>query len=311
MLGRGFAGRASSRARVVVVSLVAALACLTTPSPVDAQGSLSHHVYTGGAGTRNYDLFVPNRAGPIPLVVYLHGCGAPPFVPGLNESAEARGFAVAYPVQALSANANGCWNWYVSEHQHRDAGEPSLIAGITRQVMQQRNIDPQRVFISGHSAGSGMAANMSAAYPDVYAAAAIIAGCGQQTCQDVTGLTAYREMGPRARAVPAYVLWGTEDPTNPYVTGRVQLMQWLGMNDLADDDLLNLSVPRLPTSVQYRPAHGTTPAYTVEQYRDLRDCAEVRFTSVLGMGHVPDATWPPAFPAMVDFLLTHPMRSGC
>lgn len=32
---------------------------------------------------------------------------------------------------------------------------------------------------------------------------------------------------------------------------------------------------------------------------------------MIGMGHIPDATWQPAFPAIVDFLLAHPMRAGC
>ena len=276
-----------------------------------AEAGVSRHTYTNSAGTREYVLFLPDRTGLIPLVVYLHGCGAPPFVPGLNEAAQARGFAVAYPVQALSANANGCWNWANSSHQHRDAGEPSILAGITREVMARHAIDPARVFISGHSAGSGMTANLVAAYPDLYAAAALLAGCGQLTCIDVTGSTAYREMGSRARAVPAYMLWGTADPTNPYWTGRLQLLQWLGMNDLADDGLPNLSVPRLPTSVASRPGEGGAPPYTVERYRTGQDCGTVDFTSMIGMGHIPDATWTPAFPAIIDFLLAHPMRPEC
>ncbi|MGH9277818.1 MAG: hypothetical protein ACRD12_06875, partial [Acidimicrobiales bacterium] len=158
---------------------------------------------------------------------------------------------------------------------------------------------------------SGMTANMAAAYPDLYAAAALIAGCGQLTCLDVTGLTAYREMGPRARPVPVYILWGTDDPTNAYWTGRLQLLQWLGMNDLADDDLLNLSVPRVPTSLAWVPASGSVPPYLVERYRDSRACGDVDFTSVFGMGHVPDATWPPAFPAIADFLLAHRLDPRC
>ena len=295
--------------RSLGVALLSLAALVLTP--VRAEGAETRHSYSNAAGTREYLLYAPARVGPMPLVVYLHGCGAPPFVPGLNEMAEQRGFAVAYPIQASQANPNGCWNWYVDQHRHRDRGEPSLIAGITLDVMQRLPIDPARVSIAGHSAGSGMTANLAAAYPDVYAAAAIIAGCGQLTCLDITGLTAWLEMGPRARAVPAYVLWGTADPTNPYFTGRLQLLQWLGMNDWGDDGLPNGSTPRSPASVDFVPAAGSTPAYVVEHYRDARDCANVDFTSVVGMGHVPDATWQPAFPAMVDFRLSRPMRPDC
>ena len=218
------------------------------------------------------------------------------------------GFAVAYPVQSSSANPQGCWNWSDPANQHRDGGEPSIIAGITREVIQRNNIDPTRVFLAGHSAGSNMTAIMIATYPDLYATAGLIAGCGQLSCRDITGLTAYRQMGSHARPVPAYLVWGTNDTLDPCPSGRLQLQQWLGTNDLADDTLLNLSVPRVSTSVLTHPASPGHDGFTVEQYRDARDCATVDFASDIGGGHVPDFTDPAVFPAMATFLLDHPLR---
>jgi len=269
-----------------------------SPGPVDGQFS-----YSGADGSIDYVLHVPAHTTPIPLLVYLHGCGAPPSVPGLNGLADLHGFAVAYPVRPLAIN-NGCWKWTDNADQHRDHGDPALIAGVTRSVIGSSGIDPARVYVAGHSAGSGMTTIMAAAYPDLYAAAGLIAGCGKLTCLDITGISARTEMGPRARAVPVYMLWGTQDATNPYLTGRLQLLEWLGMNDLADDGLLNLSVPRLPSSVRSYPAVGTAPPYRVEQYLG-RHGGDVTFVSAIGMEHVPDATWPMAFPAMVAFLLAH------
>jgi poly(3-hydroxybutyrate) depolymerase len=288
----------------VAIATLSLLGAVVIASPARASGAVDElRTYVGPAGSIDYVLHVPDHASSIPLLVYLHGCGAPPSVPGLDDLADTHGFAVAYPIESSAPGGDGCWNW--ATDRHRDQGQPALIAGVTREVIQAEGIDPHRVFIAGHSAGSGMTANLAAAYPDVYAAAGLIAGCGNLTCRNITGLAAYQEMGPRARAVPAYILWGTKDTTNPYWTGRLQLSQWLSMNDWADDGVFNLSVPRLPTTTERYVAVGSTPSYTVQRYVG-RKGGEVQFVSVNGMGHVPDATWQPAFPAMVAFLLGSP-----
>ncbi|MES2666598.1 MAG: PHB depolymerase family esterase [Pseudomonadota bacterium] len=40
-----------------------------------------------------------------------------------------------YPAQPRTAHPNRCWNWYKPAHQARGAGEPALIAGITRKIL--------------------------------------------------------------------------------------------------------------------------------------------------------------------------------
>jgi poly(hydroxyalkanoate) depolymerase family esterase len=145
--------------------------------------------YSNAAGSRAYKLFIPSRDQdqPLPLIVMLHGCTQSPddFAAGtrMNFIAEEKSCFVVYPAQCSEANHAKCWNWFRAADQQRGRGEPSLIAGITRRVMRDFSIDPNRVYVGGLSAGAAAAAVMGNTYKDLYAAIGVHSGlaCGAAT----------------------------------------------------------------------------------------------------------------------------------
>ena len=248
--------------------------------------------FTAAGLTRDYWLYLPpgGARAPRPLVVYLHGC---------NETADAdrrrRPTSTASPRSAASSSStrsrtsrpleraarrrqrrSAAGTGSCPQDQHRGAGEPAVIAGITRDRHAHRSASTRRrVYVEGVSAGADMAVILGATYPDVYAArrarspAAPIATCG-----DETGALAYQAMGARAGVVPMFVENGTADTLNNMAMAGGLVPSWLGADDLADDGAIERQhLPRAgvgdttTTSTRRRSPAAATSACTTTTSR--------------------------------------------
>jgi poly(hydroxyalkanoate) depolymerase family esterase len=135
---------------------------------------------TNPGNLRMFAVVPENLQQPRALVVVLHGCGQTAagydLGAGWSKLAKHCGFALLMPEQQIANNANGCFNWFNPDDIARGQGEAASIRQMIGRISADHGIDPQRVFVTGLSAGGAMTSVMLATYPEVFAAGAIIAG---------------------------------------------------------------------------------------------------------------------------------------
>jgi poly(hydroxyalkanoate) depolymerase family esterase len=170
-------------------------------APRTPPGTFETCQFSNAAGARTYKLYVPASPSEAarPVIVMLHGCtqSADDFATGtrMNRLADEHGFLVVYPEQPAHANMSKCWNWFQPQDQLRDTGEPSLIAGIVREVAARHGADLRRVFVAGLSAGAAMAVVLGETYPDLFAGVGVHSGLPYGSAHDIPSAMAAMKGG--------------------------------------------------------------------------------------------------------------------
>lgn len=186
--------------------------------------TFTRHQHRGAKGSLEYLLYTPANLQPqAPLVLMLHGCSqsAEDFArgTGMNALADELGFLIAYPQQSSGANMQGCWNWFRPGDQRRDRGEPQMIAGITREVIESADADPRRVYVAGLSAGGAAAVIMAETHPDIYAACGVHSGLAHGAADSLASALSAMRAGSSSSAsksgvfVPVITFHGDRDTT--------------------------------------------------------------------------------------------------
>ncbi|MGW7053951.1 extracellular catalytic domain type 1 short-chain-length polyhydroxyalkanoate depolymerase [Streptomyces sp. NPDC054887] len=226
-----------------------------------------------------------------PLVVAMHGCtqsaAAYDAETGWTAMADRWGFALLLPQQQSSNNLNSCFNWFEAADIGRGSGEALSVKQMTDRMKADLGSDPARVHATGLSAGAAMTSVMLAAYPDVFASGAPVAGLPYACATSVAA--AYTCMSPGTDLSPS--AWGAKvRAAHPGYAGPwPTLSVWHGTSDTT-------VVPAnlRETVEQWTDVHGVdTAADTTDTvaghphavYRDGAGRAVVETYAITGMGH--------------------------
>mgnify|MGYP002651350332 FL=1 len=311
---------AAAAAGVVRTALILAVGCgvalsvggcsddALAPRP-DVNAEIYH---TNAFGEYRSLVYVPGSVSPsqpVPMVVVLHGANTTAEqqrAANLFDPLAARErFIVMYPDHetegAIGRHPLQSWRFYNPLEMQRGVGDAEAIAALTRQAMTTWNVDPERVYIVGMSAGGWMTSIMGATYPDLYAAIGIaeagaygigIAGVGQPLGAmllrpGVLALSAHAAMGAHARVMPVINFQGDKDLAATPASGHNAIQQWLMTNNLVISGTLQSPLSLSPAeTLTVTPETGYP--YHIDIYRDADGCRVVEQVRIEEMAHY----WP-------------------
>jgi len=225
-----------------------------------------------------------------PLVVALHGCtqtAAAYEAAGWTTLANTHKFYVVYPQQVSGNNSNKCFNWFESGDIARGAGEALSVKQMVDNMKANYSIDANRVFVTGLSAGAAFTNVMLAAYPDVFAGGAPIAGIPYKCATTMSAAFSCMSPGTDKTATawgdlarsgysgytgrkPIVSIWqGTSDTTVKPMNMTEIMEQWANFNGV--DQTADVS--------------DTVGGFPHKVYKDASGVAKVETYSITNMAH--------------------------
>lgn len=161
------------------ILLLTTLFVLSSPSA--AQDSLRGSIEYDGV-ERTFSLYLPSaydheNGDPLPLLIALHPSGGRAatmaVITGFNAIAEREGFIVLYP-----EGPGGYWDYgagtpeWESVTDQRD--DPGFLMFLINAMLEEMNVDSQRVYVAGYSNGARMAFRLACGMGDQLAGVAAV-----------------------------------------------------------------------------------------------------------------------------------------
>lgn len=248
----------------------------------------------------NYCLYLPSAAtkssednSRLALVVMLHGCKQDPNILAagtkMNFLAESEGFAVLYPQQSISNNLAKCWRWYdlgVSQ----GVAEAHTIMSLIRSVVEEHNLDAERVYLVGMSAGGGMAGLVAANYPEFIRAVAVHSSPAFAVANNLKTSLELLKKGPnpslkdpvesakaflksKEESLPALIIHGLADNVVHRGNSQALVEQFKSLNGISSDTKATVS------------EHNTGSSTYKQSDYSLHRTPTVRLVEIEGLAH--------------------------
>ena len=201
--------------RLLLATLLFALpvvgAQASVPTSSIRTGTFDRDLEVGGL-TRTYRVHIPAAAPPaagLPVLIALHGGGGNAAVmekkSDLIQLADQEGFVVVFPNgsgrtnKLLTWNAHNCCG-FAYENQIDDVG---FVSALIDRLIAEDDVDPTRIYVTGHSNGAMMTYRLGCELADKIAAIAPVAGAlNTDSCQP-------------SRPLPVLMIHGADDDHVP------------------------------------------------------------------------------------------------
>lgn len=273
------------RSARIVFALLAALIA----APASAQSEVTG--FGSNPGNLRMFKYVPGALpANAPLVVALHGCSQSAASydaeTGWQLFADRYRFALLLPQQQSANNSSTCFNWFETGDTTRGQGETLSIKQMVDRMIADHGIAPSRIYVTGLSAGGAMTSTLLAAYPDVFAGGAIIAGIPHRCATSQSA--AFSCMNPGSNLTPAQ--WGDKVRASTTWTGPWPIVSiWHG-----DGDFVVRPMNLTESMEQWTNVHGidqtaevsdTVGGFPHKVYKTSSGQARVETYTITGMGH--------------------------